>query len=104
MTVPHMMPAIAQSFRPQLTLGKGHELAIGGNGKGKPGDWNCPNPECKNHTENFVFASKDACPLCGTPKPAETFLHFVQPVAQPRVVYTPPPQLPMGKGFNTPPP
>merc|ERR1719414_1165502 len=35
---------------------------------GMPGDWHCSNSECKNHVDNVVYASKDACPLCGTPK------------------------------------
>jgi len=39
-------------------------------GKGaRPGDWNCPNPSCKNHVDNVVYGSKDICPLCATPKP-----------------------------------
>lgn len=37
---------------------------------GHPGDWHCPNPACKNHTGDFVYASKSHCSLCGTPKPA----------------------------------
>lgn len=37
---------------------------------GKKGDWNCPNPECKNHKDNVVFANKRHCPLCGSENPA----------------------------------
>jgi len=36
----------------------------------RPGDWNCPNPECKNHVNNAVYGSKDHCPLCDMPKPS----------------------------------
>mmetsp|Transcript_7596 Transcript_7596/g.13711 ORF Transcript_7596/g.13711 Transcript_7596/m.13711 type:complete len:292 (-) Transcript_7596:104-979(-) len=39
-------------------------------GNPRPGDWNCPNPACKNHTANLVYGTKSQCPLCGTPKPA----------------------------------
>merc|ERR1712110_924657 len=42
--------------------GKGGGKAMGGKG-GKPGDWNCPN------CGDLVFGSKDACRMCGTPKP-----------------------------------
>jgi len=35
----------------------------------RPGDWNCPNPQCKNHVNNVVYGSKDHCPLCNMPKP-----------------------------------
>jgi len=35
----------------------------------RPGDWNCVNPQCKNHIKNVVYGSKETCPLCGTPKP-----------------------------------
>jgi len=45
----------------------GKEFARGKGGR--PGDWNCPNPECKNHLDNVVYGSKDHCPLCATPKP-----------------------------------
>merc|ERR1740139_338067 len=46
----------------------------GGGKGGKGGDWQCPNQDCKNHT-TMVFASKDSCPKCGTPKPVgELFL------------------------------
>lgn len=37
----------------------------------RPGDWNCSNPTCKNHEDNFVYGSKKSCPLCGTPKDGE---------------------------------
>lgn len=33
-----------------------------------PGDWACPNVQCKNNTA-LVFSSKAACPTCGTAKP-----------------------------------
>jgi len=33
------------------------------------GDWHCANPECKNHTDNVVYASKTTCPICGMAKP-----------------------------------
>jgi len=35
----------------------------------RQGDWHCPNPVCKNHTGNVVYASKTICPLCGMAKP-----------------------------------
>jgi len=35
----------------------------------KPGDWNCANPQCKNHVNNVVYGSKERCPLCNMPKP-----------------------------------
>jgi len=35
----------------------------------RPGDWHCPNPACKNHTTNVVYAGKPSCPLCGTRNP-----------------------------------
>ena len=35
----------------------------------RPGDWHCANTECKNFADNVVYASKAACPICGTPKP-----------------------------------
>ncbi|KAL3147279.1 hypothetical protein ABBQ32_002769 [Trebouxia sp. C0010 RCD-2024] len=37
----------------------------GRGGPGRPGDWPCPS--CSNN----CFASKSACPRCGTPKPAD---------------------------------
>jgi len=40
----------------------------GGFGAGNPGDWRCPNPECKNHRNN-VFAKHSNCPSCGSEKP-----------------------------------
>mmetsp|Transcript_32844 Transcript_32844/g.49657 ORF Transcript_32844/g.49657 Transcript_32844/m.49657 type:complete len:209 (+) Transcript_32844:2-628(+) len=39
--------------------------------RGQPGDWNCPNSACKNHRDNFVYASKSECPICHTPKPLD---------------------------------
>lgn len=47
-----------------------------GCGKGQPGDWHCPNAQCKNHQGNVNFASKDTCTLCGTPKPIGSVQHF----------------------------
>mmetsp|Transcript_12913 Transcript_12913/g.17415 ORF Transcript_12913/g.17415 Transcript_12913/m.17415 type:complete len:276 (+) Transcript_12913:47-874(+) len=41
----------------------------------RPGDWNCPNPSCKNHVDNVVYGSKDHCPLCDTPKPVGAGAH-----------------------------
>merc|ERR1719221_1045745 len=38
----------------------------GGAKGGRPGDWICPNPACGD----LVFASRDACKMCGTPKSA----------------------------------
>jgi len=35
------------------------------------GDWHCPNPACKNHTGNVVYASKTICPICGMAKPED---------------------------------
>lgn len=37
-------------------------------GGSHPGDWRCPNSECKNHRNN-VFAKHNNCPSCGTEKP-----------------------------------
>lgn len=41
-------------------------------GGGRPGDWHCSNPVCKNHTDNVVYGSKASCPLCGTEKSTTT--------------------------------
>lgn len=49
------------------------------------GDWHCPNPACKNHSSNVVYASKTICPMCGTPKPG----HPEEPLA-PVLPATPP--------------
>eukprot|EP00448_Togula_jolla_P009476 CAMPEP_0170617102 /NCGR_PEP_ID=MMETSP0224-20130122/26228_1 /TAXON_ID=285029 /ORGANISM="Togula jolla, Strain CCCM 725" /LENGTH=292 /DNA_ID=CAMNT_0010942951 /DNA_START=42 /DNA_END=916 /DNA_ORIENTATION=- len=38
-----------------------------------PGDWRCPNEDCKNH-KSFVFASKIVCPECFAAKPAAHLL------------------------------
>merc|ERR1719444_705188 len=52
-------------------MGMGGGCMMGGCGNGaKPGDWQCPNTDCQNHTK-FVFASKSVCPKCGSSKPAE---------------------------------
>jgi len=53
--------------------GCGGGYGVGGGGGGRPsyaapGDWYCPNVQCKNNTA-MVFASKSACPACGQPKP-----------------------------------
>lgn len=48
------------------------------------GDWNCPNPECKNHYA-MVFGKKSSCPECGAEKPINaqfdptTARHYQQP-------------------------
>ena len=36
---------------------------------GKPGDWQCPTPSCRNHQTPGCFASAAACKQCGAPKP-----------------------------------
>lgn len=54
--VQHMSPVVEQAPRP-------------GRPRTQPGDWNCANPSCKNHLDNFVYASKLQCPLCGAGKP-----------------------------------
>jgi len=57
-------PVMAQA---QQAFGNRMQMAVG---KGaRPGDWNCPNPDCKNHSGNVVYGSKEFCPLCNTPKP-----------------------------------
>lgn len=63
---------------PEMTLPPYVAIAAGfglpgrpGGCQTRPGDWHCPNPACKNHTENVVFAGKEFCPICGTGKPAE---------------------------------
>lgn len=40
----------------------------GGQGGSNPGDWKCPNLECRNH-RNHVFAKHDECPECGMERP-----------------------------------
>ncbi|CAK0876193.1 unnamed protein product [Prorocentrum cordatum] len=59
----------AHHWPPPPHGGKGHGKGKDGKGGGHPGDWHCANPECKNYQDNVVFASKQACPICGTPKP-----------------------------------
>merc|ERR1719296_377954 len=49
--------------------GRGPPGKGGGRPRPNPGDWNCTNPLCKNHVDNFVYGSKSECPLCGSPKP-----------------------------------
>merc|ERR1712194_548335 len=39
-----------------------------GVGGSKPGEWQCPNDECRNHRNN-VFAKHTTCPSCGAPNP-----------------------------------
>ena len=36
-----------------------------------PPDWQCPTPECVNHTK-MVFAKRSQCPICGAAKPSST--------------------------------
>ena len=36
---------------------------------GKPGDWQCLTPSCRNHQTPGCFASAAACKQCGAPKP-----------------------------------
>mmetsp|Transcript_107027 Transcript_107027/g.284782 ORF Transcript_107027/g.284782 Transcript_107027/m.284782 type:complete len:293 (-) Transcript_107027:174-1052(-) len=50
---------------PVMGMGGGNPMVKGA----RPGDWHCANPDCKNHTENVVYGSKDICPLCAMPKP-----------------------------------
>jgi len=65
---------VMASVTPQQTFGGNRmqpqtqmQMAVG---KGaRPGDWNCPNPNCKNHMGNVVYGSKEFCPLCNTPRP-----------------------------------
>eukprot|EP00403_Amphidinium_massartii_P010603 CAMPEP_0178427404 /NCGR_PEP_ID=MMETSP0689_2-20121128/29730_1 /TAXON_ID=160604 /ORGANISM="Amphidinium massartii, Strain CS-259" /LENGTH=155 /DNA_ID=CAMNT_0020049115 /DNA_START=157 /DNA_END=624 /DNA_ORIENTATION=+ len=60
---------------------------------GRPGDWQCPNPSCKNHT-NLVYGSKDVCNLCGARKPSASFkLTNTQDLARDRS------RSPMGSNF-----
>lgn len=46
------------------------QVRPGGVSAPRVGDWHCPNPECKNHTDNVVYGSKTSCPICGMEKPA----------------------------------
>lgn len=39
-----------------------------GGGGSHPGDWQCPNQDCKNH-RNGVFAKHSQCPACGADNP-----------------------------------
>jgi len=48
----------------------GMAMRMGGGVAMRPGDWHCENPNCKNHTDNVVYASKTHCPLCNSPNPA----------------------------------
>merc|ERR1719277_1989890 len=41
---------------------------LGSGGSGNPGDWQCPNAACMNHSK-MVFAKNASCPKCGAPKP-----------------------------------
>jgi len=41
----------------------------GGGANGTPGDWQCPNANCMNHSK-MVFASKSSCPKCGSARPS----------------------------------
>jgi hypothetical protein len=36
---------------------------------GKPGDWQCPNTQCRNHQSPGCFASTPRCKECGSPRP-----------------------------------
>mmetsp|Transcript_31144 Transcript_31144/g.61161 ORF Transcript_31144/g.61161 Transcript_31144/m.61161 type:complete len:371 (+) Transcript_31144:83-1195(+) len=80
------------------------------------GDWHCPNPACKNHTGNVVYASKTICPICGMAKPEDPEVPDVPapPTTPPpasvrrlpmRMVQQPPPvaapQAPKAKGRET---
>mmetsp|Transcript_83379 Transcript_83379/g.193774 ORF Transcript_83379/g.193774 Transcript_83379/m.193774 type:complete len:273 (+) Transcript_83379:65-883(+) len=49
--------------------GNGLQAVPGTFAGGRPGDWHCPNPSCKNHIANIVYGSKSRCPLCNTAKP-----------------------------------
>merc|ERR1712183_412319 len=60
------MQAAAMYGRGEPAGGKG---PVKGGRDGHPGDWHCPNVACKNNTQNVCYASKEVCPLCGTPKP-----------------------------------
>mmetsp|Transcript_15158 Transcript_15158/g.41672 ORF Transcript_15158/g.41672 Transcript_15158/m.41672 type:complete len:325 (-) Transcript_15158:130-1104(-) len=60
-------PPMMMQAQPQMMFG----AVNGGKGGGKAGDWHCPNPVCKNHTHNLVYASKSHCSICGTPKPGD---------------------------------
>jgi len=55
------------------------------------GDWHCPNPACKNHTSNVVYASKTICPMCGTPKPEDQEEEEEEEELVPAPPATPPP-------------
>lgn len=72
-STPH--PGFASAYGKGGGAGHGVPKGAKGFGKGKdgkeghPGDWHCPNVACKNHEHNVVFASKQACPICGAPKP-----------------------------------
>merc|ERR1711957_860483 len=61
-----MLPPPVPSMTPRM----GMQAAPGGKGS-RPGDWNCPNGQCKNHMGNVVYGSKESCPLCGTQKPID---------------------------------
>jgi len=66
------MPTAAPELRtPKSTGSAAGGGTYGGNKQKRPGDWHCSNPECKNHTENFVYANKTSCPLCQSPKPED---------------------------------
>jgi len=56
-----------QAYPQQAFGGVRMQTAVGHGAR--PGDWNCPNPSCKNHMGNVVYGSKEICPLCSTPKP-----------------------------------
>lgn len=67
----------------QLAGMQGMQALPSGRPGARPGDWHCANPECKNHTNNSVFASKQSCPLCGMGKPAMPSLATPAPLALP---------------------
>lgn len=61
------------SQKPMLMPMHAHGGASAGRG-GAPGDWQCPNPGCLNHTK-MVFGKNETCPKCGSEKPNPALAH-----------------------------